>query len=100
MSIPMNSCTVQGWVEVYRTSWFLKNIVFCKLRIYRTFAISNKNVGPCVFDIASVNCINLMVDKARSLEIYLYADDLEIYNEIKSSDNAEDLQNGLDNLYD
>ena len=27
-------------------TWFLKNIIFCKLRIYRTFAISNKNFGP------------------------------------------------------
>ena len=43
--------------------------------------------------------INLMVDKARSSEIYLYADDLKIYNEIKRLD-VKDLQNGLDNLYD
>ena len=52
-------------------------------------------LGPLLF----VTYINLMVDKAGSLEIYLYADDLKIYNEIKSSDNVEDLQNGLDNLY-
>ena len=41
-----------------------------------------------------------MVDKAGSLEIYLYAEDLKIYNEIKSSDDVEDLQNGRGNLYD
>ena len=27
-------------------TWFSKNIIFCKLRIYRTFAISNKNFDP------------------------------------------------------
>ena len=52
-------------------------------------------LGPLLF----VTYINLMVDKAGSLEIYLYADDLKIYNEIKSSDDVEDLQNGLDNLF-
>ena len=53
-------------------------------------------LGPLLF----VTYINLMVDKAGSLEIYHYADDLKIYNEIKSSDDVEDLQNGLNNLYD
>ena len=53
-------------------------------------------LGPLLF----VTYINLMVDKAGSSEIYLYAEDLKIYNGIKSSDDVEDLQNGLDNLYD
>ena len=38
--------------------------------------------------------------KKKKLEIFLYADDLKIYNEIKSSDDVEALQNGVDKLYD
>ena len=52
-------------------------------------------LGPLLF----VTYINLLVDKAGSLERYLYADDLKIYNEIKSLDDVEDLQNGLDNFF-
>ena len=52
-------------------------------------------LGPLLF----VTYINLMVDKAGSLEIFLYADDLQIYNEIKSSE-VEALQNGLAKWYD
>ena len=46
-----------------------------------------------------VTFINLMVDKAESLEIIVYTDDLKIYNEIKSPDDVEAFLNEIDKLY-
>ena len=40
-----------------------------------------------------------MVEKARVTELFLYADDLKIYDEIESVD-AELLQQDMDRLYD
>ena len=53
-------------------------------------------LGPLLFIIY----INSMVEKAGSTELFLYADDLKIYNEIKSVEDAELLQQDLDRLYD
>ena len=44
--------------------------------------------------------VNLMVEKAGSEELFLYADDLNIFNEIKSEEDVEELQKDLDKLYD
>ena len=41
-----------------------------------------------------------MVEKAGLTELFLYADDLKIYNEIESVEDAELLQQDLDRLYD
>ena len=42
--------------------------------------------------------INSMVEKAGSTELFLYADDLKIYNEIESVEDAQLLQQDLDRL--
>ena len=43
--------------------------------------------------------INSLVEKSESSELFLYADDLEIFKEIKTDD-VEALQQELDALYD
>ena len=53
-------------------------------------------LGPLLFIIY----INSMVEKTGSTELFLYAIDLKIYNEIKSVEDAELLQQDLDRLYD
>ena len=41
-----------------------------------------------------------MIDKTGSLNLFLYADDLKIYNEINTDEDVEALQQDLDRLYD
>ena len=41
-----------------------------------------------------------MVQIAGASEIYLYADDLKMYREINTEEDAQELQNDLDILYD
>ena len=53
-------------------------------------------LGPVLFIIY----INSMILKAGNANIYLYADDLKLYREIKSEDDTELLQKDLDILYD
>ena len=53
-------------------------------------------LGPLLFIIY----INSMVKKAADANIYLYADDLKLYQEIKTDEDVEKLQNDLDKLYD
>ena len=53
-------------------------------------------LGPILF----VIFINSMVEKAGSSEMFLYADDLKIFKDIKSEEDVTALQQDLDNLYD
>ena len=53
-------------------------------------------LGPVLFIIY----INSMILKAGNANIYLYADDLKLYREIKSEEDTELLQKDLDTLYD
>ena len=53
-------------------------------------------LGPVLFIIY----INSMILKAGNAYIYLYADDLKFYREIKSGEDTELLQKDLDTLYD
>ena len=53
-------------------------------------------LGPSLFIIF----INTLVDKSGKSELFLYADDLKIYKEISSEEDAEALQQDLDRLYD
>ena len=53
-------------------------------------------IGPVLFIIY----INTMVAKFGKADIYLFADDLKLYKEIKSSDQSDSLQSELDRLYD
>ena len=41
-----------------------------------------------------------MIDKTGSLDLFLYADDLKICNEINTDEDVEALQQDLDRLYD
>ena len=41
-----------------------------------------------------------MIDKTGSLDLFLYADDLKIYNEINTDEDVEALQQDLERLYD
>ena len=53
-------------------------------------------LGPLLFLIY----INVMVEKTENAEIYLYADDLKLYQQINNDSDAENLQNDVDKLYD
>lgn len=46
------------------------------------------------------NNINSLVEKATTDKLYLYADDLKVFNEICSTEDAERLQSDIDRLYD
>ena len=53
-------------------------------------------LGPVLF----VIFINSMVDKAGTEDLYLYADDLKVYKEVNSVEDAAALQKALDVFYD
>ena len=53
-------------------------------------------LGPVLFIIF----INSMVEMSENAEIFLYADDLKVFKEIITVENAEALQEELDTLYD
>lgn len=53
-------------------------------------------LGPLLFIIY----INLLIEKCNDDNIYLYADDLKIFEEITSDEQMEMLQNKLDMIYD
>ena len=53
-------------------------------------------LGPLLFIIY----INLLVEKSKTENIYLYADDVKIFKEIHSEDDVESLQHTLDLMYD
>ena len=53
-------------------------------------------LGPLLF----VIFINSMVVKSGNSDLYLYADDLKIFNEIKGEEDIETLQQDLEKLYD
>ena len=53
-------------------------------------------LGPLLF----IVYINSLVEKSGHSELYLYADDLKVFKEIKSEDDIEKLQGTLDKLYD
>ena len=53
-------------------------------------------LGPILF----VIYINTLVDKSKQSEIFLYADDLKMFKEIKSDEDTNALQQDLDSLYD
>ena len=52
-------------------------------------------LGPILFNIF----INSLVDKAGTANLFLYADDLKIFKEISSEEDAESLQEDLYKLY-
>ena len=70
----------------------------CKSKIYDvTSGVPQGSVlGPLLF----VIYINLLVEKSESKDLFLYADDLKIFNEIKGEEDVESLQITLDKLYD
>lgn len=53
-------------------------------------------LGPLLF----ILYINLLVDKTGSVDIFLYADDVKLFKEIISFDDEQELQKGLDTIYD
>ena len=53
-------------------------------------------LGPLLFIIY----INLLIEKCNDNKIYLYADDLKIFEEITSEEQMEILQNKLNKIYD
>ena len=53
-------------------------------------------LGPALFIIF----INTLVDKSGKSELFLYADDLKIFKEISSEEDAEAFQQDLDRLHD
>ena len=53
-------------------------------------------LGPILF----VIYISTLVDKSKQSEIFLYADDLKMFKEIKTDEDTNALQQDLDSLYD
>ena len=53
-------------------------------------------LGPFLF----VLYINILVSKSNAKNLFLYADDLKIYREIKCNEDKELLQSDLDTIYD
>ena len=53
-------------------------------------------LGPVLF----VIYVNLLIEKSNSKNLYVYADDLKIFEEIKGAEDADGLQKEIDTLYD
>ena len=53
-------------------------------------------LGPLLF----IMYINVMIDKSGDANLFLYADDLKLYREIKSGEDCVTLQRDVDRLYD
>ena len=88
-------------------SWirdFLKNrrqqvqVNRCKSKVFDV--ISGVPQGSVLGPVLFIIFINSMVEKAGKSELFLYADDLKIFKEIKSEEDSEILQQDLDRLYD
>ena len=70
----------------------------CKSEIFEV--ISGVPQGSVLGPLLFIIYINSMIDKTGSLDLFLYADDLKIYNEINTDEDVEALQQDLDRLYD
>ena len=88
-------CWVQDFLSNRRQQILVNG---CKSEIFEvTPGVPQGSVlGPLLFIIY----INSMIDKTGSLDLFLYADDLKIYNEINTDEDVEALQQDLDRLYD
>ena len=53
-------------------------------------------LGPLLFIIF----INVLVENSDAENLYLFADDLKLFDEIKGEDDVENMQSNLDQLYD
>ena len=90
---------ILSWVRDFLTDRKQQVVVNgCKSAILDV--ISGVPQGSVLGQLLFIIYINSMVEKAGSTELFLYADDLKIYNEIKSVEDAELLQQDLDRLYD
>ena len=89
---------VFSWVQDFLSNQKPQILVNgCKSKIYDvTAGVTQGSVlGPLLFIIY----INLLVEKSGSKDLFLYADYLKIFNEIKGKEDVESLQKRLDKLY-
>ena len=90
-----------SWVKDFLTGRTQQVIVNgCISRKYEvTSGVPQGSVlGPVLFIIYIY--INLLIEKSNSKNMYVYADDLKIFEEIKGAEDADGLQKEIDTLYD
>ena len=88
-----------SWVKDFLTGGTQQVIVNgCISRKYEvTSGVPQGSVlGPVLF----VIYINLLIEKSNSKNLYVYADYLQIFEEIKGAEDADGLQKEIDTLYD
>ena len=88
-----------SWVKDFLTGRTQQVIVNgCISRKYEvTSGVPQESVlGQVLF----VIYVNLLIEKSNSKNLYVYADDLKIFEEIKGAEDADGLQKEIDTLYD
>ena len=88
-----------SWVKDFLTGRTQQVIV--NGRISRKYEVTSgvpqgSVLGPVLF----VIYINLLIEKSNSKNLYVFADDLKIFEEIKGAEDADGLQKEIDTLYD
>ena len=87
---------ILAWIKDFRKQQVYVN--GCKSKYFDVISgvPQGSVLGPALFIIF----INILVDKSGKSELFLYANDLKIFKEISSEEDAEALQQDLDRLYD
>ena len=89
---------VLSWVQDFLSNRRQQILVNgCKSEIFEV--ISGVPQGSVLGPLLFIIYINSMIDKTGSLDLFLYADDLKIYNEINTDEDVEALQQDLDRRY-
>ena len=86
---------ILSWIKSFLSNRKQRVIVNgCKLKVFDVISgvPQGSVLGPTLF-------INSLVDKAGTANLFIYADDLKIFKEISSEEDAENLQEDLYKLY-
>ena len=90
---------VLTWISDFLTDRKLQVLVNgCKSTMYEVLSgvPQGSVLGPLLFIIY----INMLIQKCETKNMFLYADDIKIFKEIRSEDDMQDLQALIDKMYD
>ena len=90
---------VLAWILDFLTDRKLQvSVNGCKSTMYDVHSgvPQGSVLGPLLF----IVYINMLIQKSEAKNMFLYADDIKIFKEIRSEDDIEDLQASIDKMYD